>query len=433
MFPKTFSSQARALFLPLFLGLGISSALASDSQSADDGWMEGFPPPENRIIRNSDRDFFSHPKLSWSVCHLRELLPTKEVSRGIGAPEFFAYEIDRKIDQVRFQRSDTGETMTWKEAYDANHTDGLVVLHKGKIVFERYSGCLNELSKHAIMSMTKSLTGLIAETLISEGTLDETALAGELVPELKESAFADATVRQILNMTTGLKYSEDYSDPNADVWVYNKAANPLPKPQGFKGPRSYFEYLQTVEPEGEHGEAFAYKTINVDALGWIIARVTGRSLDELLSERIWQRMGAEQSAYFTIDSIGTPFAGGGISAGLRDLARIGQLMLNKGTINGERLVPREAIESIVAGANPESFAKAGYSSIPDGSYKSYWWLFHNENGAYAARGVYGQTIYVDPTAEMVIVRLASHPDPSNASNDPTSLPAYQAVADYLAN
>lgn len=431
MYPKTFSSQTRALLLPLFLGLGISSAAASDSQSTDDGWMEGFPPPENRIIRNSDRDFFSQPKLSWSVCHLRELLPTKEVSRGIGAPEFFDYEIDRNIDQVSFERSDTGETMTWKEAYVANHTDGLVVLHKGKIVFERYSGCLDELSKHAIMSMTKSLTGLIAETLISEGVLDETALAGELVPELKESAFGDATVRQILNMTTGLKYSEDYSDPNADVWVYNKAANPLPKPPGFKGPRSYFEYLQTVEPLGEHGEVFAYKTINVDALGWIIARVTGKSLDELLSERIWQRMGAEQSAYFTIDSIGTPFAGGGISAGLRDLARIGQLMLNKGTLNGDRLVPREAIESIVTGADPADFAKAGYSSIPNGSYKSFWWLFHNENGAYAARGVHGQTIYIDPAAEMVIVRLASHPAPSNSSNDPTSLPAYQAVADYL--
>lgn len=431
MFPKNFSYQTRALMLPLCLGLGMSSAAASESQSVDDGWMEGFPPPENRIIRNSDRDFFSHPKLSWSVCHLRELLPTKEVSRGIGAPVLFDHEIDTNIDQVSFKRSDTGETMTWKEAYDANHTDGLVVLHKGKIVFERYSGCLNELSKHAIMSMTKSLTGLLAETLITEGVLDDKALAGELVPELKGSAFGDATVRQILNMTTGLKYSEDYSDPNADVWVYNKAANPLPKPPGFEGPRSYFEYLQTVEPEGEHGEAFAYKTINVDALGWIIARVTGKPLDELLSERIWQRMGAEQSAYFTIDSIGTPFAGGGITAGLRDLARIGQLMLNKGTINGDRLVPQEAIESIEAGADPEDFAKAGYSSIPNGSYKSYWWLFHNENGAYAARGVHGQTIYVDPSAEMVIVRLASHPDPSNASNDPTSLPAYQALADYL--
>lgn len=411
----------------------LTSTVMADTTGEEREWMNGFPPPEDQIIRNSDRDFFTFPKLTWSVCHLRELLPTKAVSRGISAPVPFEYRLDTNIDRIEFKRSDTGETMTWAEAYTANHTDGLVVLHKGKIIYERYSGCLDELGQHAAMSMTKSITGLIAETLIAEDILDEHALAGELVPELKESAFGNATVRQILNMTTGLKYSEDYSDPNSDVWVYSKAATPLPKPPGFEGPRSYFEFLQTVKPEGQHGEAFAYKTINVDTIGWIIARVTGKSIAEHLSERIWQKMGAEQSAYFTIDSIGTPFAGGGLNSGLRDLARIGQLMLNKGSLNGQRLVPKAAIKSITTGANPDDFAKAGYDNIPNGSYKSLWWIFHNENGAYAARGVHGQTIYVDPTAEMVIVRFASHPDPRNSANDPTSLPAYQALASYLMN
>ena len=411
----------------------INTTAVADTTEDEREWMEGFPPPENRIIRNSDRDFFSAPKLNWSVCHLRELLPTTEVSRGLGAPVPLDYQLDESIAQVKFQRSDTGDTMTWAEAYTANHTDGVIVLHKGKVVYERYSGCLDEQGKHAAMSMTKSVTGLIAETLIAEGTLDEYALAGELVPELKDSAFGDATVRQILNMTTGLRYSEDYSDPDADVWVYSKAATPLPKPPGFEGPRSYFEYLQTVQPEGQHGEAFAYKTINVDTIGWIIARVTGKSVAQQLSERIWQKMGAEQSAYFTIDSIGTPFAGGGLSMGLRDLGRIGQLMLNEGSLNGKRLIPQAAIKSITAGADPDDFAKAKYDTIPNGSYKSLWWLFHNENGAYAARGIHGQTLYVDPTAQMVIARFASHPTPSNAINDVTSLAAYQALADYLMN
>ncbi|PLW84461.1 6-aminohexanoate hydrolase [Kineobactrum sediminis] len=413
--------------------VGISGVVMADTRQDQAAWMEGFPPPQGSIIRNSDRDFFSFPKLTWSVCHLRQLLPTKAVSRGLAAPVPFEYRPDRNIDQIEFRRSDTGETMSWAEAYTANHTDGLIVLHKGKVLYERYSGCLDELGKHAIMSMTKSIVGLMAEILIAEGVLDEHALAGELVPELKAGAFGNATLRQILNMTTGLKYSEDYTDPKADVWVYNEAASPLPKPPGFEGPRSYFEYLQTIEPEGQHGEAFAYKTINVDAVGWIIARATGKSIAELLSERIWQKIGAEQEAYFTIDSIGTPFAGGGLSGGLRDLARIGQLMLDEGSLNGEQLIPKDAIKSITAGANPEDFAKAGYDTIPNGSYKSLWWLFHNDNGAYAARGVHGQTIYIDPTAQMVIVRFASHPTPGNAANDPTSLPAYQALADYLLN
>lgn len=415
----------------LLLSATVSTAVMADTNTDTNGWMEGFPPPENRTIRNSDADFFSHPKLAWSVCHLRELLPTKEVPRGVGAPVPLAYQLDDKIDQVRFKRSDNGETMTWGEAYTANHTDGLVVMHKGKVVYERYSGCLSEIGKHAAMSMTKSVTGLLAEMLIAEGTLNDNALAGELVPELKQSAFGNATVRQILDMTTGLKYSEDYSDPNADVWAYNQAATPLPKPAGFEGPRSYFEYLQTVQPEGKHGEAFSYKTINVDAMGWIIGRVTGKSVSELLSERLWQRMGTEQSAYFTIDSIGTPFAGGGLNLGLRDLARLGQLVLNGGTLNGERLVPEAAIDSIRDGANPDDFAKAGYKNIPNGSYKSFWWVFHNDNGAFAGRGVHGQTLYIDPTADMVIARFASHPQPTNAANDAASLPAYQALADYL--
>jgi CubicO group peptidase (beta-lactamase class C family) len=133
-------------------------------------------------------------------------------------------------------------------------------------------------------------------------------------------------------------------------------------------------------------------------------------------------MGAEQDSYLTVDGKGTPFAGGGLSAGLRDLGRIGQLMLNEGEINGERLFSSEVVANIRAGGSKKAFAKAGYTTLKGGSYRSMWWLFHNENGAFAARGVHGQTIYVDPKADVVIVRLASYP---------TSLPAYEAVADYL--
>lgn len=404
---------------------------ANSEPQPSDQWMTGFPPADHRIIRNTDKDYFAGEKLSWTVCHLRELFPTKNVHRGLGQPVALEYDLDLGIDGVQFTPIGSQQTMSWDQAFDVNHTDGLIVLHKGKVVYERYAGCLDEMSTHAAMSMTKSLTGLLAEILIVEGELDERALAQELIPELKGSSFGNATVRQIMNMTTGVQFSEDYSDPEADLWEYAAAANPMPRPGDYKGPRSYFEYLQTVKPKGEHGEAFTYRTINSDALGWIIARVTGKSVSELLSERIWQRMGAEQSAYFTIDSIGTPFAGGGLNAGLRDLARVGQMMLNNGRFNGEQLVPVEAVHRIRQGGDKELFAKAGYATLPNGSYNSMWWFFHNENDAYAARGVHGQTIYIDPTADMVIVRLASYPQGPNSQNDPTSLPAYQAVANYL--
>jgi CubicO group peptidase (beta-lactamase class C family) len=307
----------------------------------------------------------------------------------------------------------------------------MLIMHKGKVVYEYYTGCLNEAGKHAAMSMTKSMTGLLAEFLVAEGKLDDKAPVSSIVPELKDSAFGDATVRQVMDMTTGLAYSEDYADPKADIWVYSAAANPLPKPADYEGPVGYYAYLQTVKKEGEHGDAFGYKTINSDALGWIISRVSGESVTELFSERIWSRMGAEQDGYFTVDGIGTPFAGGGLSAGLRDLGRIGQLMLNKGEINGERLFPAQVADNIAAGGDKAAFEKAGYRTLPGGSYRGMWWVFHNDHGAYAARGVHGQTIYVDPKADMVLVRFSSHPVAKNGVIDPTSLPAYQAVAEYL--
>src|SRR5699024_6160434 len=120
------------------------------------------------------------------------------------------------------------------------------------------------------------------------------------------------TVRQLMGMTTGLQYSEPYADPNAEVWEYAAAGSPWPKPDDYKGPEGYFEDLTQVKKHGEHGEGFGYKTMNSDALGWVIARATNQSVDELLSEKIWRRLGMEQDAYYQVDSLGTPFAGGGL-------------------------------------------------------------------------------------------------------------------------
>lgn len=232
-------------------------------------------------------------------------------------------------------------------------------------------------------------------------------------------------------MTTGLKYSEDYADPNAEVWAHANAGNPLPKPADYTGPRSYYEFLQSVQPQGEHGAAFAYKTINTDVLGWVIARVTGRNVAQWLSERIWSRLGAEQDAYFSVDSIGTPFAGGGLNAGLRDLARFGEMLRNDGRANGQQIVSQSVIDDIRRGGDKQAFAKAGYDLLKGWSYRSMWWVTDKEGGAFMARGVHGQRIYVDPDAEMVIVRFASHPVAANAANDPVTLPAFEALARYL--
>lgn len=410
------------------------SAQASDPRAI--GWMEGFPPPPDKMITQPDSDYFSFPKLRWSVCHLREFLPTEQIGRGLGAPVPLEYlppaafaDMRQAIDRLSFLPMGGDSPMSWEQSLYANYTDGILILHRGRVVYERYFGCLEEDGQHAAMSMTKSVTGLLAEILVVEGALDDTRPVREIVPEIGDSAFATATVRQVMDMTTGVRYSEDYSDPNADIWLYSAAASPLPKPAGYAGPDGYWEYLQQVEPEGAHGDAFHYKTINSDMLGWIISRVSGQPVTDLASDRLWRRMGAEQDAYQTVDGKGVPFAGGGISAGLRDLGRLGLLMLNEGTINGNRLFPAEVVRNIRAGGDPAKFG--GFPTIPGGSYTSQWWVFHDDHGAFAARGVHGQTIYVDPTAEMVLVRFASFPRAQNGLIDPTSLPAYRAVAEFL--
>lgn len=404
---------------------------AAESDPTKLGWMQGFPPSAEKLIGQPDSNYFSFPKLRWTVCHIRELLPTKAVSRGLGAPTPLSRSLDNSIDAVRFSPLGSSEPMSWEQSLAANYTDGIVVLHQGRVVYERYFGCLDERRKHAAMSMTKSLTGLLAEILVAEGTLDDQATVATIVPELASSAFGDATVRQVMDMTTALDFSEDYADPNAQIWTYSAAANPLPKPAGYEGPIGYYQYLQTVAKRGTHGETFGYRTVNSDALGWIIARVSGKAVSELVSERFWQRLGTEQDAYYTVDALGTPFAGGGLSAGLRDMARLGQLMLDEGQHNGERIFPAEVVRTIRAGGDKRAFAKAGYETLAGGSYRAMWWVLHNDNGAFAARGVHGQTLYIDPAADMVIARFASHPSARNADNDPTSLPAYQALADHL--
>jgi len=165
-------------------------------------------------------------------------------------------------------------------------------------------------------------------------------------------------------------------------------------------------------------------------LGWIVSRISGQAVSDLVSERLWRPMGAEQDAYMTVDGKGVPFVGGGLSAGLRDLGRIGLLMLNEGVINGKRLFPAEVVRKIRAGGDPAKFG-TNYPALVGGSYTSMWWVYPGDDGVIAARGVHGQTIYVDHSAEMVLVRFASFPKAQNPLIDPTSLPAFRAVAAYL--
>lgn len=404
---------------------------AEASDPAKLGWMAGSPPPPEKVIRFADGSLLKFPQLRWSFSNYRQMVPTSNVPRG-NLPASVLPRAERSdIDAITFEPLGSKQSITWAQSLAANYTDGIVVLHKGKIVYERYFGVLKPDGQHIAMSVTKSFFGTIGAMLVAEGKLDDNAKVVQYVPELSDSAFGDATVRQLLDMTTGLQYSENYTDPKAEIWAHVAAGNVLPRPAGYQGPNSFYEFLQTVKKEGEHGHAFKYKTVNTDALGWVIRRATGKSIGENLRERIWSRLGVEQDAYFAVDTLGNEFAGGGLNASLRDLARFGEMMRLDGRFNDQQIVPKSVVDDIRRGANKEHFAKAGFSLLPGWSYRNMWWVSHNAHGAFSARGIHGQVIYIDPKAEMVIARFASHPLAANANVDPTSLPAYDALAKHL--
>jgi CubicO group peptidase (beta-lactamase class C family) len=408
-----------------------SFADAADSDPAALGWMLGSPPPADRLVRYEDLSMYRFPQMRWSFANFRQLMPSTNVWRGDGKLSELPRALRDDIDGITFTPMGRSDTMTWEQSLAANYTDAIVVLHRGRIVYERYFGVMNDHNAHMAMSVTKSIFGTLGAMLVAEGRLDEKALVGQYIPELKDTAYGDATVRQVLDMTVGVKYSENYADPAAEIWQHVRAGGVFPRPPGYAGPTSFYGFLQTLRKEGEHGEAFAYKTVNSDVAGWLIRRATGQSVGAVLSERIWQKLGAEQDAYLLVDSVGTEFAGGGFNPTLRDMARFGEMMRLDGRFNGLQIVPRAVVDDIRQGASQADFAKAGFKTLPGWSYRDMWWVSHDDHGVFEARGIHGQAIYIDPKAEMVIVRFASYPLAANAHLDPTTLPAFRALAEHL--
>ena len=410
------------------------------------GWMQGHPPPIDKRVQQSDGSFFTFPKTRWAFSNTREIVPTSNIPRGTGAVSTLPTALRDDLDDVActvLGSSPDAKRMTWDEAFNANYTDGIVVLHKGQVVYERYAGALTPNKQHWAFSVTKSFVGTLGAMRVFDGSLDANKLIPHYIPELKDSAFGTATVRQVMDMTTNLQYLENYADPKAEIWEHSRAGGLLPKPIDYTGEPSFYDYLPRVklgaEYDGQHGQGFRYKTVNTDVLGWILRRIAGEGkgepkgerLGEQLSKQIWSRLGCEQDAYITVDSAGTEFAGGGLHTSLRDLARFGEMMRQGGFYNGQQIVPEAVVAGICQGAGIAHFASAGYNLLPGWSYQSMWWITHNEHGAYMARGIHGQAIYIDPKAEMVIARYGSHPLAANAHLDPTSLPAYHALAKHL--
>jgi CubicO group peptidase (beta-lactamase class C family) len=394
------------------------------------GLMQGSPPPPEKRIRFEDDRYLNFPQIRWSLSHMRELVPTAAVWRGNGTPSDIGLANrarEAAIDALMFEDLQ-GRRRTWADSLAHTYTDGIIVLHRGERIYERYFGALQPQRPHSCFSITKSYAATLAATLIHERTLDEDRRVTYYLPEMAATAYDDATVRQLLDMQIGVEYSEDYANPQAHIWEYARAGGLRAHGPSYKGPGSYYEYLVTLRKAGDHGAAFEYKTVNTEVLCWIMSRVSGMPLPDMLSERIWSRIGCEEDGYLAVDSIGVAMGGGGLSACLRDVCRFGELMRCEGAWRGQQVLPAEVVADIRRGSDRGKFARAGYTLLPGYSYRNMWWVSHNPLDVFEARGIHGQRLYIAPRAELVIARFCSHPIATSAANDPVTLPAFAALS-----
>ena len=382
--------------------------------------MQGSPPALIAPRAGWDRP----PWNRWAFQHMREILPTAEVWRGRGAIRELP-RATRDLDGLAVAAV-SGEASTLAELLDETYTDGFLVVKNGAIVHERYFNGMTERSLHLSQSVAKSVTAGVAGLLAARGELDVSAPVTGYLPELSDTAYRGASLQQLLDMTSGVSFSEDYIDPFSDIGKSDVASGWKPVPPDcdptFRWPRHVFEQIQGLgQLDRRHGELFAYRSIETDVLAFCLERATAKRLPTLLSEEIWQQAGMEESANITLDPAGYGLASGGLSACLRDYGRFGLAYLEG------LLIPPAWIEATRSG-NHAIFGEPYTLSLPQGAYRNQWWIEDPGSRAIMARGVFGQLIYVNWDHAMVVVKLSSWPDFLNTEFGNATLAACHAIA-----
>jgi CubicO group peptidase (beta-lactamase class C family) len=336
----------------------------------------------------------------------------------------------RPLDALRFTGPD-GRQSTLGDCLAETYTDGFMVLQRGRVLAERYDNGQLPDTLHIIFSVSKSLTSLLAGILVGQGRVDPDAPVTRYIPEAANSAYGDCRLRHVLDMTVSTTFIEDYLTTTGDYARYRRATAWVPDPSQQADLRSFVVTMQRG-PE-THGELYHYVSPNSDLLGWICERAAGRRYPDLISELLWQPMGAVHDAYVTVDRLGASRSAAGVCATLRDMAAVGDLMRCGGEIRGRQVVPQSWINDIRQNGDPAAWAKDQRASklLPNGCYRSQWYNVGNESGAFFARGIYGQWIYIDPVAEMVIAKQSSQPLPVDDAINPLLLAAFDAVARHL--
>jgi len=350
-------------------------------------------------------------------------------------------QVDPKIATLKIKDPKTSKDVSMDTYLKETYTDAFVVIKDDKVVYEKYLNGMTPDQPHQMMSVTKSVTGLLGLMAVEEGLVSEDDKVTKWVPELKNSsAFNDATFRQVLNMTNSLKFSEDEADPNSDFYEYVTTLLGLDnKIEGKKYAANMYEYLEKTknDPKFKNGEVFRYQTPKADVTNWVTNKATNKSFQTYLYDKIWSKIGTDGETYVLLDTAGSLIGGGGLNTTPKDLTRLAMMMLNDGkNSKGEQVVPVSVIDSIAKGGNIDAFSNGPESSglfgNKDWSYRASWWVRHTPGKeAFSAIGVNGQWVYIDKTRDVAIIRQSSQVHANSNTQSQFNINAFDTIIKYL--
>ena len=405
--------------------IGDSMSLSYKNSEPSLPIMQGSPPP--RKWQLPLRDWDRAPWNRWSFQNIRMCVPTEEIACGkTSLPWEIAFQ---DLTKVAFNGFD-GTPMNITD-FLAGYIDGFLVAHRGHIIHESYHNGMTPRTLHLAMSVSKSITSTIAGILIGQGKIDPAELVTTYVPELLNTGWVGATLQQVLDMTAGVAFVENYDDPNCDIARLEVAAAWKPKPEGVYSsdwPDTIWDLIMALKYcDAVHGEMFQYRSIETDLLGILISRVTGQTLAQTISENLWRPMGAETAANVTVDWQGTALADGGISATLRDFARFGQTLLDDGIVGNRQVIPKEWIDDIRHGDHG-LFDNQSREFMSNGRYRNMFWIRDSTKPTHMSVGAYGQFIYVAPEQDLVVVCLSTWPYALSEEGHSNTIRAIDAIA-----
>lgn len=369
--------------------------------------------------------------LPWAVANIHQIISCDRIaSRPDSALRLPRAPVD--LDDVTVLR---GEQEWRLESYlETSATDGICVLHEGRVVLERYFGHTGPDTLHLLYSVSKSALGLLAGVLLDRGDLSADDQITVWLPEAKGSAWSGSTVRHLLDMQCGVRFNEVPLSDSPEITAYRTAVGWDPAASGHDSPGLRTFLASLAEIDAPHGARFHYGSATSDMLGWTLERAAGQSFADLLSDLLWQPMGAAHDALITVDHLGAARASAGLCASLSDVARLGLVVARHGQGPDGPLVPEDWSSDIFESADGDLWKNgnlAPYFPRVPLRYRSHWYALVGERRWAFAAGVHGQYLFVDPDQDIVIAKISSHPTPFSYHLNDLALRAADAIRDRL--